>query len=199
MTNVAGADLSAAAMGHQRVCGIEELVEHQGAGMSHILSLVDPDLPELVQFDQFPPHQRTILRFHDIIEPLPGKIAPEQSHIDAILAFGARIGGDMSVARTLVHCHMGVSRSTAAMLMVMAQAEPDVSEADLYARLRQIRPQAWPNSRMIRFADQTLRRDGKLFAALRRHYAHQLVHHPRFASWMPELGRKAEVDLAVPS
>ena len=198
MTTLTVADMDGdGASGQQRVCGIEELVEHQSAGISHVLSLVDPDLPELVQFTQFAPHHRTVLRFHDIIELLPGKVAPEPHHIDEILAFGASSGGGTRAARTLVHCHMGVSRSTAAMLIVMAQAEASVAEDELYARLRRIRPQAWPNSRMIRFADEKLGRNGKLSAALSRHYAHQLIQQPRFGVWMPVLGRQAEIDLAA--
>ncbi|MBR7540181.1 dual specificity protein phosphatase family protein, partial [Mycobacterium tuberculosis] len=70
----------------------------------------------------------------------------------------------------LIHCHMGISRSTAAMLSLLAQTYPDESEVRLFERLRQIRPQAWPNSLMIQYADDLLGRNGKLVDELRRHY-----------------------------
>jgi predicted protein tyrosine phosphatase len=96
-----------------------------------------------------------------------------------------------------VHCHMGVSRSTAAMLALLAQIHPSEAEDRLFARLREIRPQAWPNSLMITYADDLLGRTGRLIAALRRHYAHQLKHEPKFLDWMTRLGRHRELDMAV--
>ena len=54
------------------------------------------------------------------------------SEIDIILAF-ARDAGD--VGHLLIHCHMGIYRLTAAMLMVMAQAFPKDREESLIDRL----------------------------------------------------------------
>ena len=54
------------------------------------------------------------------------------------------------------------------MLMVMAQAFPKDREDSLIDRLTEIRPQAWPNSRMIAFADERLGRNGRLMAAVPR-------------------------------
>jgi predicted protein tyrosine phosphatase len=78
----------------------------------------------------------------------------------------------------------------------MAQVNPEEGEDALFARLRTIRPQAWPNSVMIGFADAQLKRGGKLTDALRRHYAHQLEAQPRYRQWMADLGRGAEVAMA---
>ncbi len=108
--------------------------------MTHVLSLVDPDLPEIEAFGRFAAHHRIILRFHDILAPRPGFVMPAEAHVGAILDFGERharslgVGGD----HMLVHCHMGVSRSTAAMLMLMAQARPDSEDDLLLAELRSL-------------------------------------------------------------
>jgi predicted protein tyrosine phosphatase len=179
------------------ICGIDELAAHGASGVTHVLSLVDPELAELDVFAQFPDHHRTILRFHDIISPAAGRVMPDEGHVDAILRFGATHAADDASLNILVHCHMGVSRSTAAMLMLMAQAHPERSDDDVFAHLKAMRPQAWPNSRMIRFADHALGRNGNLFAALCRHYGVQLAERPELGRWMIDLGRQAEVDLAV--
>ena len=180
------------------ICGIEELPDHQARKVTHVLSILDPQEPELVAFDEFDAHERTTLRFHDIIDDLPGQIPPAPHHVEEILAFGKNLAASVS-SRTeghlLVHCHAGVSRSTAAMLTLMAQVQPDEPAETLFARLREIRPKAWPNSRMVQFADDLLGRDGALVAALPAHYAHQLQVQPKYEEWMTQLGRGREVEM----
>jgi predicted protein tyrosine phosphatase len=181
------------------ICGIEELTGHSDRSVTHVLSVLDPEWPEIESFKGFGDHVRTTLRFHDIIEPLPGKIAPERSDVEQIVQFGQGLASGADIRREghlLVHCHMGISRSTAAMLTLLAQTYPDESEARLYARLREIRPQSWPNSRMVAFADDYLGRGGRLTAELGRHYAVQLERQPKFTEWMTHLGRSRELDMA---
>ena len=181
------------------ICGIEELPAQSMRKVSHVLSLLDPDLPELESFVAYEAHERTTLRFHDIITPQEGRVHPTQAHVAEILVFGAKLRESAlkrKEGHLLVHCHMGISRSTAAMLSLMAQVNPDEGEDALFARLRTIRPQAWPNSLMIGFADAQLKRNGKLSAELGRHYAHQLEAQPRYRQWMADLGRGAEVAMA---
>jgi predicted protein tyrosine phosphatase len=180
----------------QVICGLEELGAHSAAGITHALSLVDPDLPEIEDFRQFGNVHRTILRLHDIIDPMPGMVMPEPSHVRAILDFGSAIDPAIP-SRLLVHCHMGVSRSTAAMTAIMAQAQPGEEEDGLFSTLRQIRPQAWPNSVMIQFADDLLGRQGRLVSALRRHYGVQIKINPALSDWMGQLGREREVKMAL--
>ncbi|HYG86301.1 MAG TPA: protein-tyrosine-phosphatase [Azospirillum sp.] len=182
------------------ICGVSELNILNGGKFSHIISLVDPEYPEISDFDSFRNHRRTIIKFHDIIECEPGKIAPTQEHIVEILRFGSAVSG-LSVGQVdgqlLVHCHMGVSRSTAATLSLLAQAYPDWQEDYLFETLRQIRPQAWPNSLMISHADTLLAREGRLMAALSRHYSHQIKNDPYFYDWMSRLGRTRELEMAL--
>lgn len=178
------------------VCGIEELPRHSGRGVRHILSIIDPDRADPDVFEAYDPHFRLTLRFHDDIEALPGRAPPQETHIQEILRFGERLpGAGEEPSRLLVHCHMGVSRSTAAMLTLMAQAAPREDADALFRRLAAIRPQAWPNSRMIAFADATLNREGALSAALARHYARQLAAKSEWATWMADLGRGAEIEM----
>jgi predicted protein tyrosine phosphatase len=182
------------------ICGIEELPAHSLRRVTHVLSVLDPDHPEIDAFGTYGEHHRVTLRFHDIIDPAPGQIHPEPEHVAQILRFGEGLregAGERVAGHLLVHCHMGISRSTAAMLMLMAQNDPDASADDLFERLRTVRPQAWPNSVMIGFADAQLGRGGRLTEALRRHYGRQLLAEPRYTDWMTRLGRGRELAMAV--
>ena len=182
------------------ICGISELPDQRARSVTHVLSILDPDHPDPEAFGAYDPHHRTVLRFHDVIEPIPGMILPEPEHVEAILRFGddlAHGSAERPEGHLLVHCHMGVSRSTAAMLTLMAQAEPGESEDRLFERLTEIRPQAWPNPRMVGFADRLLARDGRRVEALRRHYGRQIVRMPHFVQLMRDLGRGREVEMAA--
>jgi predicted protein tyrosine phosphatase len=176
------------------VCGLDELDHHGGRGVTHVLSILDPDWPEPGAFQDFDPHFRATLRFHDAIEPGPGVVLPQTPDVDAILAFGRDAGG---LSHLLIHCHAGISRSTAAMLMILAQAYPRETEDAIVDRLLEIRPQAWPNSRMIGFADELLGRDGRLSAAVGRVYAARLKTQPDLAETMRPLNRASEVALGL--
>ena len=182
------------------ICGISELPDQRERSVTHVLSILDPDYPDPEAFEAYDPHHRTILRFHDIISPVQGMILPGPEHVEAVLRFGDEVatGHAGSVeGHLLVHCHMGVSRSTAAMLTLLAQTHPEEGEDRLFERLVEIRPQAWPNSRMIEFADGLLSRDGRLVDALRRHYGRQIQRMPRYAQIMRDLGRSREVEMAA--
>jgi predicted protein tyrosine phosphatase len=174
------------------ICGLDELVGHQTRGVTHVLSILDPEWPDPEAFQAFDPHFRSVMRFHDAIEPDPGILLPQKSDVEAILTFGrdaAEAGG------LLIHCHAGVSRSTAATLMILAQAHPDEGEESLADRLLLTRPQAWPNSRMIGFADEILGKRGRLVEAIAGIYAKQLVTRPQIGDFMRRNNRAREVEL----
>jgi predicted protein tyrosine phosphatase len=176
------------------ICGLDELIGHQGRGITHVLSILDPDWPDPAAFRVFDPHFRATFRFHDAIEPGPDILLPQRGDVEAILTFGrdaAEAGG------LLIHCHAGISRSTAATLMILAQAHPREREDELAERLLQNRPQAWPNSRMITFADELLDRHGRLSAATAGIYARQLERRPELAEIMRRGNRAREVELGL--
>jgi predicted protein tyrosine phosphatase len=177
------------------ICGLEELDLHGARGVTHVLSILDPDWVEPPAFQAFAPHARATLYFHDAIEPGPGIVLPAIGDVESVLAFGRDLGDDLG--HLLIHCHAGISRSTAAMTMILAQAFPHESEDSIVEKLEAIRPQAWPNSRMIGFADTLLRRDGRLTSAVHKLYARRLAMRPGLAEVMRELDRAREVDLGL--
>ena len=181
------------------ICGLEELDHHRARAVTHVLSILDPDWPDPEAFRAYDQHHRTILRFHDVIEPRPNLVLPRRDHVEAILAFGRELRPPMpdgAAGHLLIHCHAGISRSTAAMAMLLAQLDPQADEDSILGRVVEIRPQAWPNSVMIGFADEALGRGGRLSAAVARLYARQLAAQPKLAALMRSLDREREVALA---
>jgi len=177
------------------VCGLDELDGHSAAGVTHVLSILDPGWPDPDAFAGFVPHMRAVFRFHDAIEPGPDTRLPQREDVAAILAFGRDAGPDLR--HLLIHCHAGISRSTAAMLMILAEASPEETEEATVQRLLRIRPQAWPNSRMVGFADALLGRDGRLTRAVTGIYAQRLRRDPALAETMRGLNRAREVEMGL--
>ncbi len=174
------------------ICGIDELGALGDRGVTHILSLLDPGWPTPDAFAEFTGHRRLDLRFHDIIEAAPGWRAPEAEDVERLLAFGRDLAGDC--AHLVVHCQMGISRSSAATWLVLAQARPDRSAADILAEIVRIRPYAWPNLRMVELGDAMLNRGGALIEAAHERYRDVIAKRPELRSAMLQMGRAREID-----
>ena len=111
-------------------------------------------------------------------------------------------GAEFMTITALVNSDTDEPRKTPISFMLRNQQLVTVRYADpkpfrLFERLVTIRPQAWPNSQMVGFADTLLGRKGDLTAALARHYGRQVKARPQFVAWMTELGREAELRMAV--
>jgi predicted protein tyrosine phosphatase len=177
------------------VCGVAELAGHSAVGVTHVLSILDPGFPDPEAFGAFGEHERLDLRFHDITEKRADMRLVEREDVAALLAFGReleRVPG----AHLLVHCHMGISRSTAAMALILAQARPDRPALEALAEVRRIRAQVWPNLRVIELGDELLGRNGELVAAAVARYRHVVERRPDIGRMMVEMGRAREVEAA---
>jgi len=181
------------------VCGIEELAGHCESRVSHVLSILDPDWLVPDAFGAYGEHARLELRFHDVIEEHnPDMIAPRQEHIADLLAFGRGLLDEpRDDAHLLVHCHAGVSRSTASMALILAQALPDVAADRIFAQVLHIRPRAWPNLRILEIGDALLGRRGELVAAAAGVYRTQLDRGQYVAEHMRANGRGREIETAM--
>jgi predicted protein tyrosine phosphatase len=177
------------------VCGIAELAGHGAVGVTHVLSLLDPGFPDPEAFGQFGEHERLALRFHDIIDAQPSMRLVQREDIEALLRFGRSLTRHPG-AHLLVHCHMGISRSTASMALILAQARPDRPAHEALAEVRRIRPRIWPNLRVIELGDELLGRGGELVAAAVGRYRHVLERRPEMGEAMIQLGRGREVQAA---
>jgi predicted protein tyrosine phosphatase len=180
------------------ICGIEELPGHAERQVSHVLSIIDPDHGELEAFGTYGEHARLELRFHDIIEDRPGEEAPQPHHVEEVLSFGRDILREPEALRhLLVHCHMGVSRSTAAMTLLLAQAQPQLSARDVLHQVLAIRSKAWPNLRMLTYGEEQLGRPGEFTGMVGEIYRIQLERRPEIKDFFISAGRGREVDLAL--
>ncbi|MBV8493652.1 MAG: dual specificity protein phosphatase family protein [Alphaproteobacteria bacterium] len=178
------------------ICGIPELDEHCAAGVTHVLSILAPDIEDPPAFDAFAPHRRLTLRFHDIIEPSRDRLPPGRADVERLLAFGRELA-ETPEGHLLIHCQAGVSRSTAAAALILAQARPDRPAREALEAVSQIRPRAWPNLRILEFGDELLGRNGEMVAAVAAIYRRVLDRDPDFQEAMIEGGRSREVLAAL--
>ena len=95
------------------ICGIDELAGHCAGGITHVLSILDPGWPEPEPLSIFDLNRRLKLRFHDVIEPHPGWIAPERWDVELLLAFGRDLVASRET-HLLIHCHAGMGRAATA-------------------------------------------------------------------------------------
>lgn len=178
------------------ICGIPELGEHCQAGVTHVLSILDPGWPDPAAFSDFGPHHRVALRFHDIIGPTPGEILPTREDVATLLDYGREVATAGPDAHLLIHCHAGVSRSTASAALLLAQSEPERPPADIFAEIARLRPRAWPNLLILEHGEAALGRPGEIAPAVAAQYRRVLSVNPDFARYIREVGRAREVALA---
>jgi predicted protein tyrosine phosphatase len=178
------------------ICGIPELDEHCAAGVTHIVSILDPESPDPPTFAKFAPHWRLDLRFHDIIEPNRCQLAPSRGDVAQLLGFGRELN-DRAGNHLLVHCHAGVSRSTAAAALIMVQMHPHRPARVALDTVARMRPRAWPNLRMLEFGDALLGRNGEIVAAASAVYRRVLDREPFMQEAMMVGGRAREVIAAL--
>ena len=142
------------------ICGVDDVPDMLVQFVpTHIISITDPD-DEPLDF----PAQINVLRlaFFDL-HTMTGMVAktltardrgdyPCVDHAQAILDFGRCLPGG---ARVLIHCHAGVSRSTAAAFLLVAARMPGQEDA-AFNLIKRIRPAAQPNRLLVRHGDQLL-------------------------------------------
>lgn len=176
------------------ICGVEELPLHATVGVSHVVSILDPDHGQVPVFERYHPHARVDLRFDDVIEELPERAPPGVAHVAQVLDFGRQVAATAGPDdHLLVHCYMGISRSTAAMSLILAQARPDRPVAEALETVVRIRPQAWPNLRMLEIGGDMLGRRAELLDAVRDIYARAAADKPEWLRFLAENDRAREI------
>ena len=176
------------------ICGLDELARYRERGVSHLISILDPGHPMPPDWSSHPEEARLELRFHDVIEEDEGMVAPMHAHIETLFAFGADLlHAPADSVHLLVHCHAGVSRSTAATILLLASARPEADAHDIVRTVADVRRNAWPNLRMIEIGDELLGRGGELIGALRTQYRALLRDNPGWRDVMLSEGRDREI------
>ncbi len=130
---------------------------------SRLITLLSPLGAMPVRPSHLTADQHLTRLFHDIDGDIDDLIAPSPADVQAVIDFARGWTRD---APMLIHCFAGISRSTAAALIVAVALYPDLDESTLTAGLRAASPSAKPNMRMITAADGLLHRDGRLIDAV---------------------------------
>jgi predicted protein tyrosine phosphatase len=123
------------------------------------------------------------LRFHDVVRDRAGSVPPQRQDISRLLEFGDEIAQlSPGTAHLLIHCAAGISRSTAAMILLVAQAAHGGPANGVLAEVFRLQPNALPNIRMIRLGDGLLKYRGLLVAAVNNHYSVMKDRFPEIAA-----------------
>src|SRR5262245_34108735 len=121
-----------------------------------VISIEDPGTRRRLRFHRAPHPDHIVLRLEDIDHHDDLLAGPDIHHVEQAISF-AREHEDGSM---LVHCRVGVCRSTAIGLAIMADRLGKGRESDAVESLIASNPDAAPNLLMVDLADTVLRRDG---------------------------------------
>jgi predicted protein tyrosine phosphatase len=144
------------------ICGlkdIEEAVRKYEPDM--MLTIINknfsPDTPKGLDQSR---HLKMLI--DDISEPREGFVLPEKENVQDLLDFT----NDWDQTKPIIiHCHMGISRSTATSLGVMCKYDKENLTKNV-EKLKEIAPHASPNKLMTRYVDDILGLDNTLSRTL---------------------------------
>lgn len=134
----------------------EEEAKHVYQSYGYIISIRRSTEPA----DLFSGDNVLTLRFDDIRSDMSGFRAFGSDHVNQLLAFGIKVAENPG--SVLVHCHAGVSRSSAVAIVLLNMLRGPGHEKEIYAYCKKIRPQMRPNARVLRISDDVLELNGKL-------------------------------------
>ena len=152
-------------MPHLVVSSLSRLAETARThGAREMVTLLSPQ-NEVVPPPGIRPGRHLFLDMNDISTETAGLRVPDDSHIAQLIDFAKE--WDRS-APLLIHCWMGISRSTAAAYIIANALRPDANPMQIALELRHRSPTATPNARMVMLADQLLERNGDMVRAISR-------------------------------
>jgi predicted protein tyrosine phosphatase len=130
-------------------------------GATHLVSLLSK-FKMIRTPDTIRPENHLKLEMDDIIFDMAGLRCPDIGHIHDLLNFGENLAYD---AELVVHCAMGRSRSSAAVIALLAQRNPNM-EHEVVELVFSKAPYILPNSLIIEMADSELQCGGRLIRAV---------------------------------
>lgn len=139
-----------------------------GPKITHIVSFGTTEYEERAPagFFKHPAHKIRFL-FHDIDgDAFEIYTPPSRDDIEKLIEFYNAYILSHENPEVLIHCLAGVSRSSAAALILMRILWKEKTIQELYTNLKEIKSNVSPNKRMIMFADEILSLEGKFIQGL---------------------------------
>ena len=135
----------------------------QHSNFDAVVSLFDEGFLTLISinnmFDKRLSEKTHIVQFFDD-DAWETAYSPRQDHIEIIIEeFGEFI--DKGFDNFLIHCHGGISRSTAVAIGLLIKFN-NMNIEQAYEYVKQVRPQLWPNDLVLLHFDKILELNGKL-------------------------------------
>jgi predicted protein tyrosine phosphatase len=127
-------------------------------GVCFLISIGEPENQHPAGYANVPDRLR--LHFSDTLDDR----GPSEEHVEELIAAAKRISHLRG--RVVAHCEAGISRSSAAAIVIYSVLLGPGKEREAFQRVLQQRPIARPNRRMLEIADRLLERNGALIAAL---------------------------------
>ncbi len=129
---------------------------------THVVSLLDPELA-----DELVPRIGGVTHHVSRLRDQENALSTEHFPAAIIALFeDLHERMDTETSRILVHCHAGVSRSTAFAYGILAHRFGAGREAEAFEALLTIVNKPWPNRRIVEIFDRHWQRDGRMLAPL---------------------------------
>ena len=144
------------------ICGLKDIQE--------AVDVYKPDMMLTIINKNFSPNtpiglnqdKHLRLLIDDISEPRDGFVTPEKTHVQELLDFTDSWDQSKPI---VIHCHMGISRSTATSLGVICKYDPLNLDVNV-EKLKELAPHASPNKLMTKYVDEILGLENKLLKKL---------------------------------
>jgi predicted protein tyrosine phosphatase len=147
------------------ICSLSRVTETvRTTGARSLVTLINVDTL-VTRPAEIDPERHLFIGMSDITEPLDGHVLPAEEHVKQLIAFAKQWDRNEPL---VVHCHAGVSRSTAAAFIIACALAPSRAESEIADAIRRGSPTATPNRRMVAIADAILNRKGRMIAAIAR-------------------------------
>ena len=144
-----------------QICSLEAVREIDTSLYDGVITIEDSDIEDPFRVDEYGPDQ-LVLCFDDISVPVEGYVEPNEKHILKALAFAHKIGTE-TAGSLLIHCHAGISRSSAIALAIIATRLGEGKELKAIKILEKINPNCRPNKSMVWMTDEILERKMVLY------------------------------------
>ena len=141
-----------------QICSLEGAREIDHSIYDGIITIENSNTDDPLRIDDSICPQ-LVLCFDDLSTPEGEWILPQERHVRTALEFADELGG----GSLLIHCHAGISRSSAVALAIIAKGLGTGKEKQAFKELERINPKCAPNALIVRFADEILERGGALY------------------------------------